>query len=316
MSQSTPANLFEILGGFASAPLVVSVLKGGEVWATEWRGSDPLWLAFLSGELGLGPMSFSLSNYLEWQGGGWNGETWVWQRAEKLLTDIQGPKPTSPKGGLPVLRFEAVKIFQAPALDVAPSVFPKIGPGLGSAWAEAGESLPLWRKFAEEGAKLRLGAVRESDVPKEVRLVLAACPASTGTEPRAMLAWVKGEMARRREVRKAGSATKKGASRTGLGGCTSSQPGALSLGEMKVASRYLAGLIRSCRLTLRDRERTAKAKAKARQAEIEKGWQALWGAALTSEVGGKDSPLRQRVPGQTSAGRVYLARGAREKVYA
>lgn len=312
---SHPMNAVLSLEGFAPLGRFVTSQTRHEVFTTEWRGAEPLYVGTRLGDLGMGTMPLGFwFDYAEFQGMGWNGQRW--QRAEKLLTDIQGPKPPSPKGGLPVLRFEAVKIFQAPALDVAPSLFPKVGPGLGSAWAEAGESLPLWRKFAEEGAKLRLGAVRESDVPKEVRLVLAACPASTGTEPRAMLAWVKGEMARRRTERKAGSATKKGASRTGLGGCTSSQPGALSLGEMKVASRYLAGLIRSCRLTLRDRERTAKAKAKARQAEVEKGWQALWGAALTSEVGGKDSPLRQRVPGQTSAGRVYLARGAREKVYA
>ena len=313
---SHPMNAVLSLEGFAPLGRFVTSQTRHEVFTTEWRG-EPLYVGTKLGDLGMGTMPLGFwFDYAEFQGMGWNGQRW--QRAEKLLTDIQGPKPPSPKGGLPVLRFEAVKIFQAPALDVAPSVFPKIGPGLGSAWAEAGESLPLWRKFAEEGAKLRLGAVQAGNVPKEIRLLLASVPATCGTEPRLLLSWCKAERARLRAEKKQGTATKRGARQTGLGACTATQVGGMSLTEFRTAERYLQALVRTCRLTARDRERAAKARARAKQAATEQAWQNLWKAAQESPIGGEGSIFLQGgiALGQTSGQHVWTGRAHREKVYA
>jgi len=71
---------------FAAFRWIVAPLRGGDVISSEWRGG-PFWLEVLEGNLGRGDVSaISLSEYFV--GGYPSG-----RKAEKLLADIQGPKP-------------------------------------------------------------------------------------------------------------------------------------------------------------------------------------------------------------------------------
>ena len=166
----------------------------------------------------------------------------------------------------------------------------------------SGYSLPLWR-----AEKRRAGIARAEErglpsAPKEVRLLLAAAPASCGTEPRKLIVWAEQEKARLVAEKKS-KATKKGASLTGL----SAGPEPLTRGELYRAVRWLKRQVRACRLEKKAKERAAKMAARERQHLLEQAEKMLWASAIGE---------KERAAGQTQMGRVWTGNRRRERIHA
>ena len=167
----------------------------------------------------------------------------------------------------------------------------------------SGYSLPLWRAERRRAGIARAEERGLPSAPKEVRLLLAAAPASCGTEPRKLIAWAEQEKARLTAEKQATRATKKGASLTGL----SAGPEPLTRGELYRAVRWLKRQVRACRLEKKAKERAAKMAARERQHLIEAAEKLLWASAIG---------CKERASGQTQMGRVWTGNRRRERIHA